>query len=996
MEPRADWHKESWNRCIRTELPQLIGRHCDLSAYRVSTHDNTAEIAVGVMNGDEELATKYAGIPMPDEHGVFEVAQTPTVVVPLARDERMEDVRCAGEQLLAFLADRIVPCSPGLVDTEEALRAWLPLDEWVAAFFREIGQPQDTRNWLSRATHLRRIRLEEPRDICAEEQLGKVCPYETPEGPWIGRVLTIAVGATIQDGRVVEKEAASAGSGLGAAASYVPYLERDDPARALMGCNMMRQWVPPRVAEPAMVQTGAEPKVPEFWCGYNLLTAFAPFGRSTYDDGIVVSESAAGRMGYPETLAVGDKLSNRHGQKGVVSAILPDEQMPQLPDGGAVECVVSFIGLHTRLNTGQLWEAATSWLARRRGEPAIVAPYVSPTPLELARALDEAGAPHRGMQRLALPDGSQTPREVAVGWVYWGLTVHIAAHKLTAGGLDTPVQLHGEMEYNALRNNGLYAYIAESNGPLAEEVADPVRALNDVRSGKWSPDENRAYEAAPLGRMRARLQAAGMEVRRDQEGLSVRWTTDEGLRFPVAMRHPWISWKTVSGIPRNPADPSWRQVQRLTKRLSSLLDSDAPTTLVGAAKQALQEALDGYMHGLIRHEDVIPRGRRRFTGRGVIVPASNRHLDEVGIPNDMAWTLFGPLVEAELNAQEVAARSERARAAVEAEMARRWVIVNRAPTLADSTMIAFRPIRVDHAAVELHPLACRWLNADFDGDQVGIYLPVSAAAQQETGERITIAGHLSRRPALLATLLPNHEALWGLASLSLRDAGRAELRGLLETDPPMPHGYLTAADLHAVLGEILTAEGPAQTLRIIEALLDAGLREATRTGASLDPFAASDAGIFPRGDDGLRRSEASELLASSTNFDGRLGPQILAVKSGARGSVDQLVNLTHSRLVAGTEVPASQAAGLDEWGHMRLALEVRRHIDTIVNGIESVAGDYNATQRPAGYNLLARAARAEFPGVVFAQAAESGEVDPLVDVDARLTVGLPVEPPRTT
>jgi hypothetical protein len=572
--------------------------------------------------------------------------------------------------------------------------------------------------------------------------------------------------------------------------------------------------------------------------------------------------------------------------------------------------------------------------------------------------------------------------------------VHIAAHKLRAGGLEEPVQLHGEMEYNALRNNGLYAYIAETNGPLAEEAADPAGALADIRSGRWSPADTSRYESAPVRRMHARLRAAGMEMHYNADGLSVQWAAEEGLQLPVAMRHPWISWKTISRIPENPQDPLWREVQRLAKRLSSLLESEAPTTLVGGATQALQEALDRYFHGLIRHEDVIPRGRRRFTGRGVIVPGAERGLDEVGIPTAMAWTLFGPLLEPEVDAQDVVARSDPARIALDAEMARRWIIVNRAPTLADSTVVAFRPVRVDHAAIELHPLACRWLNGDFDGDQVGVYLPISPAGQEETGQRVSIAGHLARHPALLETLLPNHEAVWGLASLSLRDAGRAEIREVLGEEVAASKGYLTAADLYGVLRRILQTRGPTKTGRIAEALLDAGLAEATRQGASMDLFGLSDDGLFPAANTPIRREEASELLASSTDFDGKLGPQLLAVKSGARGTVDQLANLTHSRVVAGTETGASQLRGLDEWTHMRLALDVRRHLDTIVNGIESVAGDYNAGQRSQGYNLLARAARAESPGVVFAAAAETGEVDPLTDLDARLTVGLPVEPPR--
>ena len=136
---------------------------------------------------------------------------------------------------------------------------------------------------------------------------------------------------------------------LGLSAVLIPFLEHNDPPRILMGANMMRQWLSPsapetapvncpkgmsRVAaspEPALVQTGYEPDAPDFWCGRNLLTAFISWGGDTLRSGIVISESCAARLNFPYAVEPGDKISNRHGTKGVISRILPDDEMPILP-----------------------------------------------------------------------------------------------------------------------------------------------------------------------------------------------------------------------------------------------------------------------------------------------------------------------------------------------------------------------------------------------------------------------------------------------------------------------------------------------------------------------------------------------------------------------------------------------------------------------------------------------------------------------------------------
>ena len=135
------------------------------------------------------------------------------------------------------------------------------------------------------------------------------------------------------------------------------------------------------------MQTGFEPDAPDFWCGHNLLTAFVSWGPGTSEDGILLSESAARRMNDPFPVEPGDKISNRHGSKGVVSYILPDEQMPHLPDGTPVELVYNFPGLRTRMHLGQVREAVMGRIARagrraghRAALPCPHAGRAAPTP----------------------------------------------------------------------------------------------------------------------------------------------------------------------------------------------------------------------------------------------------------------------------------------------------------------------------------------------------------------------------------------------------------------------------------------------------------------------------------------------------------------------------------------------------------------------------------------------------------------------------------------
>jgi DNA-directed RNA polymerase beta subunit len=238
------------------------------------------------------------------------------------------------------------------------------------------------------------------------------------------------VGADIQDGRLVIVDDRPA-AGISVAASMIPFLEHDTENRILMGANMMRQWLVPPDPEPALIQTGHEPVISAFWCGRNLLTAFIAWDAGGLEDGLVLSASCARRLSYPTPVEPGDKLSNRHGTKGVVSQILPDAEMPHLTDGTPVEIIYSCMGVPTRGTVGQLREAVLSRVARVEGGPVIVPPFQAPSAQEIRALLTRLGLPADGMEYLTLGrDGALLQRPSTVGWVYWGRTNHLAQDKL--------------------------------------------------------------------------------------------------------------------------------------------------------------------------------------------------------------------------------------------------------------------------------------------------------------------------------------------------------------------------------------------------------------------------------------------------------------------------------------------------------------------------------------------------------------------------------------
>ena len=186
------------------------------------------------------------------------------------------------------------------------------------------------------------------------------------------------------------------------------------------------------------------------------------WGADTFADSIVISASCAQRLNYPYPAEPGDKLANRQGTKGMVSRVLPDDEMPHLPDGTPVELVYNFLGMHVRMNYGQVREALWGRIARAEGKPAVVPPFAVPGAAALRAGLKQAGLPVSGMETLTLgKDGPSLARPSLVGWVYWNRLAHLARAKVKISA-EKGMQMLGAMECQALRDVGAHENLRDA------------------------------------------------------------------------------------------------------------------------------------------------------------------------------------------------------------------------------------------------------------------------------------------------------------------------------------------------------------------------------------------------------------------------------------------------------------------------------------------------------------------------------------------------------
>ena len=211
----------------------------------------------------------------------------------------------------------------------------------------------------------------------------------------------------------------------------------------------------------------------------------------------------------------------------------------------------------------------------------------------------------------------------------------------------------------------------------------------------------------------------------------------------------------------------YRRVINRNNRLKKLIELQAPSIIIQNEKRMLQEAVDALFDNGRRGKNITGPGNRPlkslssmlkgkqgrfrqnllgkrvdYSARSVIVVGPSLKMYECGIPKEMALELFKPHVIQGLVSKEIASNIKAAKRMIENQDERVWdiveekikehpVLLNRAPTLHRLSIQAFEPKLIDGKAIRLHPLVCAGFNADFDGDQMAVHVPISDAAQAE-------------------------------------------------------------------------------------------------------------------------------------------------------------------------------------------------------------------------------------------------------------------------
>jgi DNA-directed RNA polymerase subunit beta' len=281
----------------------------------------------------------------------------------------------------------------------------------------------------------------------------------------------------------------------------------------------------------------------------------------------------------------------------------------------------------------------------------------------------------------------------------------------------------------------------------------------------------------------------------------------------------------------------YRRVINRNNRLKRLLDLGAPEIIVNNEKRMLQEAVDALFDNGRRGRPVTGPGNRPlkslsdmlkgkqgrfrqnllgkrvdYSGRSVIVIGPQLRLHQCGLPKQMALELFKPFVMKKLVEQNYAQNIKSAKRMVERQRAQVWdvleqviqdhpVLLNRAPTLHRLGIQAFMPVLVEGKAIQLHPLVCVAFNADFDGDQMAVHLPLSAEAQAEARILMLSSNNILSPATGRPIATPTQDMVLGIYWLTYTE-GLGERDETGEAGRPSDDVDVTTLPVYSSVGEI--------------------------------------------------------------------------------------------------------------------------------------------------------------------------------------------------
>ncbi|WP_293698778.1 DNA-directed RNA polymerase subunit beta' [uncultured Agrococcus sp.] len=436
----------------------------------------------------------------------------------------------------------------------------------------------------------------------------------------------------------------------------------------------------------------------------------------------------------------------------------------------------------------------------------------------------------------------------------------------------------------------------------------------------------------------------------------------------------------------------YRRVINRNNRLRRLLDLGAPEIIVNNEKRMLQEAVDALFDNGRRGRPVTGTGNRAlkslsdmlkgkqgrfrqnllgkrvdYSGRSVIVVGPQLKLHQCGLPKQMALELFKPFVIKRLIDLQHSQNVKHAKRMVERSKPQVWdvleeiirerpVLLNRAPTLHRLGIQAFEPQLVEGKAIQLHPLVCAAFNADFDGDQMAVHLPLSVEAQAEARVLMLASNNILKPSDGRPVTLPSHELVSGLHHLttlkpeaegngrafsSISEAIMAMDQGSLDLNAPIklrfkeialpesarPEGYVEGEPLlvettlgRALFNEQLPADYPfveeTTTKSVLSSIVNALAERYTKTevAATLDRikdagyYWATRSGISVALSDVITPSGKAEIVATAEDAATKIQSQF---DRGLLSDAERRQDLTELWTKATNDVQAATEAAFD-------------------------------------------------------------------------------------
>ena len=387
--------------------------------------------------------------------------------------------------------------------------------------------------------------------------------------------------------------------------------------------------------------------------------------------------------------------------------------------------------------------------------------------------------------------------------------IYFASYVVTDPG-ETPLekkQLLSEKEYRSYREKYGYGFQA---GMGAEAVKKLLQDIDVEKELEFLKEELRTAQGQRRNRAIKRLEV--IEAFRNS-GNEPEWMILDVLPVIPPELRPMVQ---LDGgrFATSDLNDLYRRVINRNNRLKRLLDLGAPDIIVQNEKRMLQEAVDALIDNGRRGRPVTGPGNRPlkslshmlkgkqgrfrqnllgkrvdYSGRSVIVVGPYLKMYQCGLPKDMALELFKPFVMKELVNKGLAHNIKSAKRKVERVSPEVWdvleevikehpVLLNRAPTLHRLGIQAFEPILVEGKAIRLHPLVCTAYNADFDGDQMAVHVPLSAEAQAEARILMLASGNILNPKDGKPVVTPSQDMVLGSYYLTM-DNKEAKGSGLI-------------------------------------------------------------------------------------------------------------------------------------------------------------------------------------------------------------------------